>query len=268
MVRIMKHGIRNMILDTFELVQEEEKSLIGLSEKGKHFLDHNERGNINYNKQILFLYIAKKKGGFLNIFYSIWDEKPLDFERVMEKVNKEREEVGFPPRKRRADLQKRLKWLKELGLCIENDEIEYSISRKGKKLLDRILGNGEDGKKARVSEPETTLNQMPEKFRDRIDVKLSERRFGIRVDDEVVVYIVGGDTLRVVKGKVLDHKRGLHILDEDGYYHRISYDWVTDILVKKHNRPYPKDDKEIRRKKKKREPEKPKEKPKDPFGYM
>jgi hypothetical protein len=59
---------------------------------------------------------------------------------------------------------------------------------------------------------------------------------------------------------VLHHKSGLHLVDTDGYYHRISYDWVTDIVIKKHNRPHPKDDKErISRKKRKTKTAKPKE---------
>jgi hypothetical protein len=74
--------------------------------------------------------------------------------------------------------------------------------------------------------------------------KLNERRFGLRVDDDIEVYIVGGDTLRVVRGRILEHKNGLHMIDEDGHYHRISYDWVTDIIVLRHNRPHPSEDSE------------------------
>ena len=83
---------------------------------------------------------------------------------------------------------------------------------------------------------------------DTLDGPLSKRRFGLRVDDEVIVYIVGGDLLRVVKGRVLEHKKGLHLVDEEGHYHRISYDWVTDIIVLRHNRPAAAEDPELRRK--------------------
>ena len=81
-------------------------------------------------------------------------------------------------------------------------------------------------------------------FKDITKGKLKERRFGLRVDDDIVVYIVGGDVLRVVRGRILEHKSGLHLVDEDGHYHRISYDWVTDIIVLRHNRPHPAEDKE------------------------
>jgi hypothetical protein len=74
--------------------------------------------------------------------------------------------------------------------------------------------------------------------------KLRDRRFGLRVDDDIEVYIVGGDTLRVVRGRILEHKNGLHLIDTDGHYHRISYDWVTDIIVLRHNRPHPSQDSE------------------------
>ena len=64
----------------------------------------------------------------------------------------------------------------------------------------------------------------------------------------VTLTIVGGDMLRVVCGRVLEHKKGLHMVDEDGHYHRISYDWVTDIIVLRHNRPVPNEDPEYKRK--------------------
>ena len=87
-----------------------------------------------------------------------------------------------------------------------------------------------------------------ESFCDIFDGTLNKRRFGLRIDDDVVVYIVGGDLLRVVKGRVLEHKKGLHLVDEEGHYHRISYDWVTDIIVLRHNRPAPGEDPELRKK--------------------
>ncbi len=88
----------------------------------------------------------------------------------------------------------------------------------------------------------------PDPYGDSFGGALKERRFGLRVDDDVIVYIVGGDILRVVQGRVLEHKKGLHLVDEEGYYHRISYDWVTDIIVLQHNRPLPGDDPEYKRK--------------------
>jgi hypothetical protein len=93
------------------------------------------------------------------------------------------------------------------------------------------------------------------KYKDITEGKLRDRRYGLRVDDDIEVYIVGGDTLRVVRGRILEHKNGLHLIDEEGHYHRISYDWVTDIIVIRHNRPHPADDFEYRWEQKEEEPE-------------
>lgn len=85
------------------------------------------------------------------------------------------------------------------------------------------------------------------KYRDKTTGKIKERKFGIRVDDEVEVYIIAGDQLRIVKGRILDYRKDLHLLDEDGFYHKISFDWVADIVVLAHNRPHPSDDPEYKR---------------------
>ena len=89
----------------------------------------------------------------------------------------------------------------------------------------------------------------PPKYCDVTNGKIINRKYGLRVDDDIEVYIIAGDTLRIVKGRVLDHKKDLHIVDDNEYYHRISYDWVADIVVLKHNRPHPTDDPEFRRRK-------------------
>lgn len=94
-----------------------------------------------------------------------------------------------------------------------------------------------------------------EPYKDIVRGKLRERRFGLRVDDDIEVYIVGGDILRVVRGRILEHKNGLHLIDEDGHYHRISYDWVTDIIVLRHNRPHPSEDSEYQWEHPEEEPE-------------
>jgi hypothetical protein len=89
----------------------------------------------------------------------------------------------------------------------------------------------------------------PSKYDDVTTGKIIDRRYGLRIDDDIEVYIIAGDTLKVVKGRVLDHKKDLHLEDEDGYYHRISFDWVADIILLKHNRPHPTEDPEYKRKK-------------------
>ncbi len=87
----------------------------------------------------------------------------------------------------------------------------------------------------------------PPKYGDVTTGKIINRKYGLRVDDEIEVYIIAGDMLRIVKGRVLDHKKDLHLVDDDGLYHRISFDWVADIVVLKHNRPHPSDDPEFKR---------------------
>jgi len=102
------------------------------------------------------------------------------------------------------------------------------------------------------------------KYQDKITGKIKERRFGIRIDDYVEVYIIAGDQLRIVKGRILDFKKDLHMVDEDGLYHKISFDWVADIVVLEHNRPHPSEDPEYQRKK---EPEPVVEKPPQDHAY-
>jgi hypothetical protein len=88
---------------------------------------------------------------------------------------------------------------------------------------------------------------MRKKYPDKTTGKLKERRYGLRIDDDIEVYIVAGDMLRVVKGRVLNFKDGIQLIDEDGYYHKVSYDWITDYKVIKHNRPHPIDDPEYKK---------------------
>jgi hypothetical protein len=102
------------------------------------------------------------------------------------------------------------------------------------------------------------------KFKDKTTGKIRERRFGIRIDDEVEVYIIAGDQLRIVKGRILDYKKDLHLLDENDFYHKISFDWVADIVVLSHNRPHPSEDPEL---KKPKAPQPVVEKPPEDHAY-
>ena len=86
-----------------------------------------------------------------------------------------------------------------------------------------------------------------QKFEDKTTGKIKERRYGLRIDDDVEVYIIAGDQLRIVKGRILDYKKDLHLEDEKGRYHKISFDWVADIIVLAHNRPHPSEDPEFKR---------------------
>ena len=102
------------------------------------------------------------------------------------------------------------------------------------------------------------------KFQDKTTGKLKERKFGLRIDDDVEVYIIAGDQLRIVKGRVLDYKKDLHLEDTKGNYHKISFDWVADIVVLNHNRPHPSEDPEFKRPK---QPEPVVEKPRPDHAY-
>lgn len=99
---------------------------------------------------------------------------------------------------------------------------------------------------------------MKKKFPDKTTGMIKDRRYGLRIDDDIEVYIVAGDILRVIKGRVLSYKDGIQMIDEDGRYHKISYDWITDYVILKHNRPHPIDDPEYKKKPKKtKTPQKP-----------
>ncbi len=102
------------------------------------------------------------------------------------------------------------------------------------------------------------------KFKDKTTGKLKERMYGLRIDDEVEVYIIAGDQLRIVKGRILDYKKDLHLEDDKGYYHKISFDWVADIVVLSHRRPHPSQDPEFKRPK---PPEPVMEKPPEDHAY-
>ncbi len=76
-----------------------------------------------------------------------------------------------------------------------------------------------------------------DKISDIFDGPIKERRYGLRVDDEIDVTVIAGNTLMNVEGKVLAFNDDLEIVDVDGFYHRIIMDWVVDIKITKHNRP-------------------------------
>jgi hypothetical protein len=269
-----KKLVNKLFIETLQFIERKEDSLV-LTEDGIIILDNHKTGEVSYNKQLVFLYLARNTGGFLNIFYSLREGGRIDRDEIITKVNSEREKEEFPPRKRWRDFQERLTWFQELGIVKEFDDGKYMLTYSGKQLFarmqkkksevgpdinDELAGMDQEPEIENKTLPVNTLNQLPKEHRDRTTGKINTRRFGIRIDDDVIVYIVGGDTLRVIEGRVLHHKSGLHLVDTDGYYHRISYDWVTDIVIKKHNRPHPKDDKErISRKKRKTKTAKPKE---------
>lgn len=80
---------------------------------------------------------------------------------------------------------------------------------------------------------------------DVYDGPLKERRYGLRIDDEVEILYIAGNELRTIRGRLLEFKNDIELVDEEGYYHQIIYDWVVDIKLLKHNRPPPSEDREL-----------------------
>jgi hypothetical protein len=83
---------------------------------------------------------------------------------------------------------------------------------------------------------------------DRYDGPLRNRSYGLRVDDDVDVQIIAGNSLISVMGRILSFKDDLEIVDTSGCYHKITMDWIVDIRLIKHNRPLPELDPEVVRK--------------------
>lgn len=95
-----------------------------------------------------------------------------------------------------------------------------------------------------------------EDMEDIFDGPLKKRRYGLRIDDDVEVQVIAGNTLITVEGRVLSMKNDLEIIDSDGNYHKIFMDWIVDIKIIGHNRPRPENDPEITKKRVKQKPKK------------
>lgn len=92
-----------------------------------------------------------------------------------------------------------------------------------------------------------------EELKDILDGELKNRRFGIRVDDELEITIIAGNELLTVKGRLLSMRDDIEMVDDEGHYIKVMEDWVVAIKVLKHNRPPPEKDLELAKK-----PQKPK----------
>lgn len=86
-------------------------------------------------------------------------------------------------------------------------------------------------------------------YEDVYDGPLKERKFGLRIDDDIEVLLMAGDIPKRVEGRLLRQTTSsLEILDTEGVYHLIHNDWVVMITLKRHNRPHPADDPELKKK--------------------
>lgn len=99
-------------------------------------------------------------------------------------------------------------------------------------------------------------NRVDEDMKDIFDGPLNKRRYGLRIDDDIEVQIIAGNTLITLEGRVLSMKNDLEILDVEGNYHKIFMDWIVDIKLIEHNRPRPEKDPEITRRRVKQKPKK------------
>ncbi len=88
----------------------------------------------------------------------------------------------------------------------------------------------------------------PNQLSDVLKGDLKDRRYGIRIDDDVEIVVIAGNDLMTVRGKLLSMKDDIEIIAEDGNYQQIMSDWVVSIKLLKHNRPPPDRDQELARK--------------------
>ena len=79
---------------------------------------------------------------------------------------------------------------------------------------------------------------------DIFEGEFKQRRYGVRIDDDIEVIVIAGNDIIKIKGRLLSTKDELELVDSEGYYHKITADWVVDIKVIKHNRPPPDQDNE------------------------
>jgi hypothetical protein len=77
---------------------------------------------------------------------------------------------------------------------------------------------------------------------------LRNRSYGLRIDDDVEIQIIAGNSLISVEGRILSFKDDLEIVDKNASYHKITMDWIVDIRLIRHNRPLPELDPEMVRK--------------------
>ncbi len=89
----------------------------------------------------------------------------------------------------------------------------------------------------RKPQRKSKADKEEDRISDIFDGPIKNRRYGLRIDDEVDVTVIAGNTLMNVEGKVLAYNDDLEIVDGEGFYHRIVMDWVVDIKIIKHNRP-------------------------------
>ncbi|MCU0799539.1 MAG: hypothetical protein MUC62_07700 [Candidatus Thermoplasmatota archaeon] len=92
-------------------------------------------------------------------------------------------------------------------------------------------------KEGQVTVPTTNLDVYKGEFKD--------RRYGIRIDDDIEVIVIAGNDVIKVRGRLLSMKEEIELLGEDGNYIQIMADWVVAIKVLKHNRPPPDQDQEL-----------------------
>ena len=70
-----------------------------LTQEGRNIIENHKKGEVGYNKQLVFLYLARNSGGLFNIFYSLRSGNFTSLDDITRMVNTEREKEGFSPRR-------------------------------------------------------------------------------------------------------------------------------------------------------------------------
>ncbi len=103
-------------------------------------------------------------------------------------------------------------------------------------------------KKTVDTEEKKVQGTVPNKDLDVYQGEFKDRRYGIRIDDDIEVTVIAGNDVIRIKGRLLSMKEEIELLDIDGNYIQIMADWVVAIKVLKHNRPPPDQDQELTKK--------------------
>jgi uncharacterized protein YxjI len=103
-------------------------------------------------------------------------------------------------------------------------------------------------KKTATTEEKKVQGTVLNKDLDVYQGEFKDRRYGIRIDDDIEVTVIAGNDVIRIKGRLLSMKEEIELLDIDGNYIQIMADWVVAIKVLKHNRPPPDQDQELTKK--------------------
>jgi len=123
-------------------------------------------------------------------------------------------------------------------------------------LIMCLRGMVSRGKNKAPESPQEEMVLEKEPLVDVFDGELKQRRYGIRIDDDLEILIIAGNELLTIEGRLLSMKDDLEIVDSEGRYQKIIMDWVVSIKILNHNRPAPDRDQELVKKPVRQKPRK------------